>query len=115
MIEKEKLNAVCSLFEHCAPIFIGLGDAQRQKLFLDIAEYGEDGLNVSALAAKSKLSRPAVSHHLKILKDCGIIVPIKKGTQIFYRLKILNAVNDVQNLLDELKKLLEELNISEDD
>ena len=58
-------------FNSCVPFFIAMSDEYRQQLIMDIAEAGNDGINVSNLSAKSKLSRPAISHHLKVLKDAG--------------------------------------------
>lgn len=113
MIDENTMNEVRNLFENCSPIFIGLGDSQRQKLLLDISESGECGTNVSSLASKSNLSRPAVSHHLKVLKDCGLVTSVKKGTQIFYKLKIVGAMQKVQALLDEMKKIVEDLGVEE--
>ena len=106
MDDEKTTEKVKKLFEDCSPVFIGLGDEQRQKLILDIAEAGTDGINVTSLAAKSHLSRPAVSHHLKVLKDCGLIVPLKKGTQIFYRLNLLEPMERVRKLMDEMDRTL---------
>ena len=47
-----------------------LGDEMRQHLILVMME---SGMRVNDIAAKTFLSRPAVSHHLQILKDAGII------------------------------------------
>ena len=68
----------------CVPIFIALGDESRQKLFIDIANAGSEGINVTNLTENSHLSRPAISYHLKMLKSSGIVKCVKKGTQIFY-------------------------------
>ncbi|MBQ0052720.1 MAG: winged helix-turn-helix transcriptional regulator [Treponema sp.] len=111
MIEEKTMKRARELFENCSPVFLALGDAQRQNLVMDIAESGEEGLNVSTLASKSHLSRPAISHHLKVLKDYGLLEPVKKGTQIFYKLKIVDAVESVQLLLDEMKAIIEKLDL----
>ena len=63
------------MFNSCSPLFIALGDEVRQKLVLDIVDAGAEGINVKNLSAKSRLSRPAISHHLKVLKDSGLIEP----------------------------------------
>lgn len=112
MIEKKSMEQARALFARCSPVFLALGDSQRQKLVLDIAEAAEDGMNVSALAAKSNLSRPAVSHHLKVLKTYGLVNPVKSGTQIFYRLNIFDAMDSLRSLLDEIDAIIENANIS---
>ena len=74
----------------------------------DLASRGLEGLNVADLAGRSILSRPAISHHLKVLKDAGIVEPIKKGTQIFYRLKLKDSLVPMKKLFDTVEEILEE-------
>lgn len=101
------------LFNTCAPLFIALGDEVRQKLILDIADSLVDnpdgGINVTDLSAKSKLSRPAISHHLKVLKDSGLIKPVKKGTQIFYQLTLDKNLNEAAELVQSIQKVIAEI------
>ena len=42
------------------------------------------GLRVEDIAARANLSRPAVSHHLQIMKDAGLVKMRKEGTKNFY-------------------------------
>jgi len=107
MIEKTELYRVYGMFKSCAPLFLALGDEIRQKLILDIADAGVEGVNVSNLTAKTHLSRPAISHHLKVLKDCGLIEPYKIGTQIFYRLHLKENLEEVKQLISSIEAILE--------
>ena len=107
-IDKAKLEAAQQQFNECSSLFHALGDASRQKLCLDLTEAGTDGINVAELSGRSILSRPAISHHLKVLKDAGIIEPIKRGTQIFYRLKLKDAVAPIKRLLQTIEEILTE-------
>ena len=77
---------------------------------MDIAEAGKEGINVSNLSAKSKLSRPAISHHLKVLKDTGLIKPLKVGTQIFYQLSLSENFKTVSNLINSMENILKKIN-----
>jgi DNA-binding transcriptional ArsR family regulator len=79
---------------------------------MDIAEAGKEGINVSNLSAKSKLSRPAISHHLKVLKDSGLIKPLKVGTQIFYQLNLSENFKTVSELIDSMENILKKINES---
>ena len=108
MIHPEKLIQAQHEFKTCVPVFTALGDTTRQKICLDLAATGLEGINVADLAGKSILSRPAISHHLKVLKDAGIIEPIKKGTQIFYRLKLKDALVPMKALIDTVEEILSE-------
>lgn len=44
----------------------------------------ESGTRVGAITEKTHLSRPAVSHHIKILKDAGVVGMRKEGTKNYY-------------------------------
>ena len=48
-----------------------LGDPTRQRIMLLLSR---ERLNVSALADRFHLSRPAVSHQIKVLLDAGLLV-----------------------------------------
>ena len=43
-----------------------------------------NGIRVGEITEKTHLSRPAVSHHLKILKEAGMINMRREGTKIDY-------------------------------
>ena len=59
-----------------------LGDPTRQAIFERLA----DGpLPVGELAAELPVTRPAVSQHLKVLKDAGLVVDRKVGTRRLYQ------------------------------
>ena len=110
MLDKKKLNKLGTIFKYCGPLFIALGDENRQKLIMDIGSYeAEGGVNVSTLASMTDLSRPAISHHLKVLKDCGFIKSRKKGTQIFYSLSLNENVKKMEELIPSIQSVLLEI------
>ena len=110
MIDPEKIEKALEEFKDCVPIFSTLGDATRQKICLDLASAGLDGINVADLSGKTILSRPAISHHLKVLKDAGIVEPIKKGTQIFYKLRLKDSFVTLKALMETVEEILSEEN-----
>jgi DNA-binding transcriptional ArsR family regulator len=60
-----------------------LGDPTRRAIFERLA----DGPRaVGELAAEMPVSRPAVSQHLKVLGDAGLVVSTKHGTRRLYQL-----------------------------
>ena len=108
--EPRRLKALLKKFNTCIPLFIAIGDECRQHLLLEIAQAGSEGINVSTLTETFHLSRPAISYHLKMLKDCGLIKPFKKGTQIFYSIsqsKNYLAFKEVLASFDELIQQIE--------
>lgn len=65
-----------------ARIFTALGDEHRQRILLTF-EPGER-LNVGQLVSVSTLSRSAVSHHLKILREAGVLESRKEGKEVYF-------------------------------
>ena len=72
-------------FASCTKILTALGDETRQHLILEMMRSGNcSGVRVCEITEKTNLSRPAVSHHLQILKDAGIVKMRKEGTKNYY-------------------------------
>ena len=63
--------------------FGALGDRTRRAIVLCLADRPQA---VGELAAALPLSRPAVSQHLKVLKDAGLVADRAEGTRRIYRL-----------------------------
>lgn len=62
-------------------------------------------MNVGDISARFKVSRPAISHHLKVLKDAGIVQSEKIGQEIFYRLNHVYVVLGLRNIADEIEEI----------
>jgi len=84
-------------FRSCIPLFHALGDPARQDIILLLAE--TERLTVNEIADQSRLSRPAISHHLKILKDQGLVVTEQQGTKRFYSLTLEDSVTMLKKLI----------------
>jgi DNA-binding transcriptional ArsR family regulator len=61
-----------------------LGDPTRRAIVLRLAEAPQA---VGALAAGLPVSRPAVSQHLKVLKEAGLVSEQADGTRRIYRVE----------------------------
>ena len=70
-----------------------LGDPTRRSIVLQLAERPQA---VGELAATLPVSRPAVSQHLKVLKDAGLVAEHAEGTRRIYQLNEagLSALRD---------------------
>jgi DNA-binding transcriptional ArsR family regulator len=64
-------------------VLTALGDPTRQAI-LDLLLEGAQP--VGELAARLPVSRPAVSQHLKVLKEVGLVADRQEGTRRLYRL-----------------------------
>ncbi|MBO7123871.1 MAG: winged helix-turn-helix transcriptional regulator [Treponema sp.] len=88
------------------PIFQALADSERLLILLKLFYAGPNGKNVTELSGKTRLSRPAVSHHLKVLKAAGIIDSRKDGTQVYYSLDSKQKIVKIESLVNSLLKHL---------
>ena len=72
-------------FQSSRSVLVALGDPVRQHLMLVMMLSGQcNGLRVGEISTRTNLSRPAVSHHLRILKEAGIIKMRREGTRNYY-------------------------------
>jgi DNA-binding transcriptional ArsR family regulator len=64
-------------------VFAALANPTRRFVLERIAERPR---SVGALAGELPVSRPAVSQHLKVLKDAGLVIDEARGTARIYRI-----------------------------
>lgn len=79
-------------------VFTALGDEHRQRILLTFAP-GER-LNVGQIASVSTLSRSAVSHHLKILREAGVLESHKEGKEVYFWINKAYLQETLRNVLD---------------
>jgi DNA-binding transcriptional ArsR family regulator len=63
--------------------FAALGDPTRRKIFELVADQPSAVVDI---ARELPVSRPAVSQHLKVLKEAGLVIESAEGTRRIYRL-----------------------------
>lgn len=85
-----------------AKVFVALGDEHRQRILLTF-EKGER-LTVGQVAEVSTLSRPAVSHHLKILRQAGVLEAERVGKEVFLSLNRPALEEALANVLDYVRE-----------
>ena len=106
-------------FAENAAVLQAIGDETRQRILLCMMELprrAEGGTRVGEIAEKSYLSRPAISHHIKILKDAGILGVRSEGKKNYYYITNENAsftalLELFENVMDLSRKLSEEQKI----
>lgn len=102
----KKLNVIC-----CAPgaaplpakaraaladRFKALGDPTRVAIVNRLA--GADEVCVCAFVNELELSQPTISHHLRILREAGLVEASRRGTWAYYRL-VPNAIAELARAL----------------
>jgi len=75
-----------------------LADPTRRQVFERLAR---KALSVGELADGLPVSRPAVSQHLKVLKNAGLVVDERDGTRRVYRVDP-RGIEALRNYLDRL-------------
>ncbi|HLR95392.1 MAG TPA: metalloregulator ArsR/SmtB family transcription factor [Jiangellaceae bacterium] len=70
-----------------ARAFKALGDPVRLRLLSLIASHAGGEACVCDLTGAFELSGPTISHHLKVLREAGIIDGERRGTWIYYRVR----------------------------
>jgi DNA-binding transcriptional ArsR family regulator len=73
--------------------FQAIADPTRREILNIIAHHS---LNLNAVAENFSISRPAISKHIKILSECGLIIIKQKGRERYCEAKLqkLNEVSD---------------------
>lgn len=101
------IQQLTSNFHKCKKIFTAVGDETRQHLLIIMMQSDCFGSRVIDIAKKTNLSRPAVSHHIQILKNAGIVKSRKEGRFIYYYLDPdTSEIDDLILLLTTVKNLI---------
>ncbi len=85
MHTKKDIDELASQMYGCKNVLLALGDENRLHLIISMLKDGDcNGMRVNEIAERSRLSRPAVSHHLKVLKDAGLLKMRREATKNYY-------------------------------
>src|SRR6185503_14341100 len=77
------------------------GDPIRLQLFTLLGDGNR--MSVNEIASEFRLSRPAISHHLKVLKTAGIVRSEKVGQKVYYWLDRERLVAGLRELADAIE------------
>ena len=93
---------IMSLMRQCIPIFTVLSDENRHKILQLLLENGK--MNVNDITEHLHLSRPAVSHHLKIMLQAHAISVEQIGKERFYSIAMADVITQLKQLTDLMEK-----------
>jgi len=79
--------------------FEALASAPRRKI---LAYLSEAELTTSELAERFAMSTPAVSRHLSVLENAGLVTSERRGQFVYYRLQQESLVNSLSGFMFEL-------------
>ncbi|MNC91486.1 Transcriptional repressor SdpR [compost metagenome] len=83
-------------------MYTALGDEHRQRILLTF-ERGER-LNVGQIVEVSTLSRTAVSHHLKVLREASVLSSEKRGKEVYFWINRDFLVESMKTVVDYVRR-----------
>ena len=101
VMNKDYTKAIPAAWKNVSRVFTALGDEHRQRILLTF-EPGER-LNVGQVVDVSTLSRSAVSHHLRILREAGVLDSEKIGKEVYFWLNKKRVKEALVAVMDYLK------------
>jgi DNA-binding transcriptional ArsR family regulator len=84
-----------------AAVFAALGDQTRLSVLATLSR-GQPQ-SISRLTAGTRMSRQAVSKHLRVLQDAGVVRSIRAGRESLFELQP-RPIADVRDYLDEVSR-----------
>lgn len=102
-INEADIKALENGFKPCQDFINAIGDPTRQHIMVTMLRGDIKGVRVVELAKSSNLSRPALSHHMKILKEAKIVKSHQEGTRVYYTLD--PSLEEIDALMDLLRVL----------
>jgi ArsR family transcriptional regulator len=79
----------------------GIGNAARYRIVQALLGGRK---TVGEITAIVKLSQPAVSQHLKILRECNIVTDERHGQEVLYTVNTAHTLDLLKHLLLDMKK-----------
>ena len=85
-------------------VFQAIADPNRRAILSLLAQ---QRLTLNGVAENFRISRPAVSRHIKILKECGLVVVIPQGRERFVEARF-DKLEEVARWVEQYRQLWEE-------
>lgn len=80
-----------------------LADRNRQKIILLLCERLHQGMTVTEITKMMAITQPAVSHHLKILREAGLVSFKKAGLQSFYHVTLEAPLKSLEDAIHQVR------------
>lgn len=109
MKKEDRLALIKADFEKSRKTLNALCDENKQNILLVLLENcSTGGIRVSDIAKRVNLSRPAVSHHLKVLLDNNIVSIEHVGNKNYYHITGINEILSIKSLISNVELYIEE-------
>ena len=84
-------------------VFQAIADPNRRAILSLLAK---QRMTLNGVADNFRISRPAVSKHIKILKECGLVVVIPQGRERYVEARF-DKLNEVTDWIEEYQQIWE--------
>lgn len=91
-----------SAFSAVADSLKKIGDLSRLKIFWVLCHTEECVMDIAAIMG---MSSPAVAHHLKVLKEAGLIVSRRDGKEMYYQAADTEIAAVLHNSIEEIMEI----------
>jgi DNA-binding transcriptional ArsR family regulator len=85
-------------------VFQAIADPNRRAILSLLAE---QCMTLNGVAKNFRISRPAVSRHIKILKECGLVIVIPQGRERYVEARF-DKLNEVTDWIEQYRQVWEE-------
>lgn len=110
--KEERLELIRKDLKKSQIILNAICDENRQNILLVLLENcSTGGIRVIDIAQKVHLSRPAVSHHLKMLLESNIVSVEHIGSKNYYHIIGTDKILSLKSLLQNIESYVEERNL----
>ncbi len=82
-----------------APLFAALGDETRLRLLVRLSSAGPE--SITRLSAESPVSRQAITKHLGVLSEAGLVRGVRRGRERIWELEP-QRLSDAHTYLDRI-------------
>ena len=89
-------------FETVSSLFKQLSDTTRLRIFWVLCHSEECVIN---LAAIMNMSSPAVSHHLRLLKEAGLVVTRREEKEVYYKVADTEEAALLHSMIEQLEHI----------
>lgn len=106
----EEIRRLAKKFESCQKILLALGDENRRHRMPERMRTEDCGVRVGTIAETAHSARPAVSHHIQILKDAGLLNMRREGAKNDYYFDAdMDSLNRLLPMPKQAKRVLNSL------
>jgi ArsR family transcriptional regulator len=96
------MRAIPREWRNISKVYTALGDEHRQRILLTF-ERGER-LNIGQIVKVSTLGRTAVSHHLRVLREAGVLSSEKVGKEVYFWINRSFLVDAMETVADYIRR-----------